>query len=470
MVTTDSARLVSDSAALFRPVSESRPDGSLSTDELGSRIVALSGRLAAAACRFLLLVAEFDARDGCSRFGMASTAAWLQYACGTAHRTAVEHVRVARSLAAHPALAAEMSAGRLSYSQARAISRVADPGDETMLADLINLSRHGTIGQLEDTVRGLRTVEDQSNEPDGRRNQYVRRGWYGESQYRISARLDPEAGALLDSALDAVAAGGELTQVEALVRLAEIGLAAVRDSRARELRQDEHAAVVVHLDAARLMSADPASDQPAPDRPSDRENQAEDADRARSRERAPRPAARIERGPGLSDAVVRRLLCAGRVRTAVRDGAKVLDLGRSRRLVSAKQFRALLLRDVGCAVPGCGRRKHLHAHHIRHWIDGGATNLANLIILCGAHHRALHEGAFHIVARGDETFAFTLADGRDLPEHIDPGALIGTRRRIELEYDIDAPAATTRWDGSRLDGDLAVWGIAQHLHRAKPAA
>jgi hypothetical protein len=230
MAMTDSPGPVDDPAPLLSPVSESIADASLSTDELGSRIVALSGRLAAATCRFLLLVAEFDARDGFCRFGMASTAAWLQYACGTAHRTAVEHVRVARSLAAHPALASEMRAGRLSYSQVRAISRVADLGDDTMLTDLINLARNGTVGQLEDTVRGLRTVEDQNDDPAGRREQYVRRGWTGESQYRISARLDPEAGALLDSALDAVAAGAGLTQAEALVRLAEIGLAAVRDA------------------------------------------------------------------------------------------------------------------------------------------------------------------------------------------------------------------------------------------------
>jgi hypothetical protein len=453
MAMTDSPGPVDDPAPLLSPVSESIADASLSTDELGSRIVALSGRLAAATCRFLLLVAEFDARDGFCRFGMASTAAWLQYACGTAHRTAVEHVRVARSLAAHPALASEMRAGRLSYSQVRAISRVADLGDDTMLTDLINLARNGTVGQLEDTVRGLRTVEDQNDELAGRREQYVRRGWTGESQYRISARLDPEAGALLDSALDAVAAGAGLTQAEALVRLAEIGLAAVRDARARELRQDELAAVVVHLDVDRL----PAD---APD----------DTGGARSAERARRPVARIDHGPGLSDAVVRRMLCAGRVRTAVRDGTKVLDLGRSRRLVSTKQFRALVLRDGGCAAPGCRRRRHLHAHHVRHWIDGGPTDLANLILLCGAHHRALHDGAFRIVAHGDETFSFRLADGRDWPQHLDPARLIGTARWVEQEHDVVADAATTRWDGSRLDRDLAVWGIAQHLRRTRPAA
>jgi hypothetical protein len=46
----------------------------------------------------------------------------LSWACGLSHRTAVEHVRVARGLAEHPRLAEEMNEGRLSFSDVRAIS------------------------------------------------------------------------------------------------------------------------------------------------------------------------------------------------------------------------------------------------------------------------------------------------------------------------------------------------------------
>jgi hypothetical protein len=107
--------------------------GMLAIDELGARIVDLAGRLTAATCRWLLLVAEFDARDGCARAGVASTSQWLAYTCGIARRTAIEHVRVARSLAAQPRLAAEMGAGRLSYSQVRAISRIVEPGEQGLV-------------------------------------------------------------------------------------------------------------------------------------------------------------------------------------------------------------------------------------------------------------------------------------------------------------------------------------------------
>src|SRR5882757_6000566 len=132
----------------------------VSVDELGSRIVGMTGRLAAATCRWLLLVAEFDARDGAAPFGLGSTAAWLSYACGLSRRTAVDQVRVARTLAGFPRLVAAMSAGRVSYSHVRAISRIARPGEDQLVADLIMVAEHGTVGHLETIVRGLRTVED----------------------------------------------------------------------------------------------------------------------------------------------------------------------------------------------------------------------------------------------------------------------------------------------------------------------
>ncbi|MEV7043373.1 DUF222 domain-containing protein [Amycolatopsis sp. NPDC051061] len=53
-----------------------------------------------------------------------------------------------------------------------------------------------------------------------------------------------------------------------------------------------------------------------------------------------------------------------------------LDLGRQRRLVPPGLRRALYLRDRGCAFPGCHRPpRHCQGHHVRHWADGGPTEL-----------------------------------------------------------------------------------------------
>jgi hypothetical protein len=64
-----------------------------------------------------------------------------------------------------------------------------------------------------------------------------------------------------------------------------------------------------------------------------------------------------------------------------------LDLGHQRRLISTPLRHALYLRDRGCAFPGCHRPpRHCQGHHVRHWADGGPTELGNLVLMC-AHHR-----------------------------------------------------------------------------------
>jgi len=74
-----------------------------------------------------------------------------------------------------------------------------------------------------------------------------------------------------------------------------------------------------------------------------------------------------------------------------------LDVGRMKRFVTPGQRRALNIRDGGCAFPGCHRApKHCQAHHIRHWADGGPTDLRNLVLLCSFHHRLIHHGDWQV--------------------------------------------------------------------------
>ncbi|MGW3853324.1 DUF222 domain-containing protein [Micromonospora arida] len=100
----------------------------------------------------------------------------------------------------------------------------------------------------------------------------------------------------------------------------------------------------------------------------------------------------LDIGQQLTAETVRRLACDATILPAVLGGAgQVLDVGRQRRLISGPLRRALVLRDRGCAFPGCDRpRRWCHAHHIHHWADGGTTNLNNAVLLCGHHHRHLH--------------------------------------------------------------------------------
>jgi Domain of unknown function (DUF222) len=83
-----------------------------------------------------------------------------------------------------------------------------------------------------------------------------------------------------------------------------------------------------------------------------------------------------------------------------------LDVGRSTRVVQPAQRAALAVRDGGCVFPGCDRPLGwCDAHHLWHWIDGGPTDLANLAMVCRAHHRAVHEGGWQLTRGPDGRFS-----------------------------------------------------------------
>jgi hypothetical protein len=111
----------------------------------------------------------------------------------------------------------------------------------------------------------------------------------------------------------------------------------------------------------------------------------------------------LDTGERLSAEAVRRLACDAGIIPAVLDGAGVpLDLGRERRLISGHLRRALVLRDRGCAFPGCDRPpRWCQGHHPRHWSSGGKTSLDNSLLLCGFHHRLIHHGDWTVVMGED---------------------------------------------------------------------
>ena len=99
-------------------------------------------------------------------------------------------------------------------------------------------------------------------------------------------------------------------------------------------------------------------------------------------------------GPGCPDADG----LAALLRTASRE---VLYVGREHRTVPARLRRALQIRDEHCAFPGCRVTvARCHAHHVRHWEQGGSTDIENLVLLCHRHHHAVHEGGWGIAATG----------------------------------------------------------------------
>ena len=343
-------------------------------------------------------------------------------------------VRVARRLAVLPPLAEAMDAGRLSFSKVRAITRIVEDPDDPALYGLLDIAENGTTAHLESVVSGLRTCDRNeladaarragvSHHPDGdphgqptdQRSSTVDTGWVtarwnNHSAMEVHGQLPDDAGAVVLAALDAAKedlrhhdadpdSGDRFapSMADALVALAENYLADRETGTVRSLAGHERAAIIVHLDVALVQAA--VCDDTTGDTPPDQDSNPTKINCSAEPSTPSTTAvttARIDHGPALTLAAVRRLMCNARIRTVIRTGTAVLDVGRSRRVVSDTQFRALLLRDQGCRAPGCGSRTGLQAHHLEHWADGGRTDMANLVLLCRRHHRLHHDGVITI--------------------------------------------------------------------------
>jgi Domain of unknown function (DUF222) len=107
-------------------------------------------------------------------------------------------------------------------------------------------------------------------------------------------------------------------------------------------------------------------------------------------------------GSPISAETARRIGCdAGITRVITDSDGLPLDVGREQRTVTAAQWAALLVRDGGCAFPGCPRPPEwCIAHHIIWWIHDGPTDLRNLVLLCGHHHRVIHYHGWDVQMTG----------------------------------------------------------------------
>ncbi|MGQ0843612.1 MAG: DUF222 domain-containing protein [Sporichthyaceae bacterium] len=134
------------------------------------------------------------------------------------------------------------------------------------------------------------------------------------------------------------------------------------------------------------------------------------------RNEAGSPPAALATGSALTREAVRRLACDCDITPIVVDERGVpLSVGHTYRTVTAGIWAALVARDGGCVFPGCVAPPWMcEAHHIRHWEDGGPTEVENLALLCGRRHRSVHHRDW-VIRLGVDPHPELLP-----PAHIDP--------------------------------------------------
>jgi hypothetical protein len=457
-------------------------------DTLESELCTQAAEVSAGECRLVLLIGEFDRRGTWGGTGLRSCAHWLNWRVGTSLGAAREQVRVGRALSRLSRVRAAFSAGELSYSKVRAITRVASPELED---SLLELARHSTASQLEQIVRQYRRADPAEAALARARHErrYVRSYTDDDGMVVISCRLSPEDGAVVLAAIEAAKValceqraavlGTQPTaprDVPAETLLPPAGVpaetsvpvpdsflesddvwsraAAFAELDAREPLQlfetaaadalvavcasvlcnglgeemeDPHVSVLVHVDEQVLL--DPAATG----------------------------CAHIEGVGAIAGHVAQRLACDGAVSKIVFGADGSLEQRGATRVVPRAMRRALLARDGGCRFPGCTTRRFLHAHHVVFWSQGGPTALSNLVTLCGAHHRLVHEGCWNLQLEGNGALRVFSADGSELeavphrPAATGEG-LTASHRRQGLHID----DTTLSYGGERFDLGLTV--------------
>ena len=372
--------------------------------ELGEAIAETAAMIDAATHRFLTQLREFDRMGGWCEAGAQSCAHWLSWRVGMDLGAAREKVRVARALEGLPAIDAALEGGEISYSKVRAMTRVADARNEEAL---LEMARGTTGAQLEKICRLTRQVREEDGKPSEEEcRRYVVSRATDDGMVSIQVRLWPEEAARVLKAWEEV---GEGSLADGAVRVAEAAL--VGTAGGGVVRPPVE--VVVHVDAERL-------------------------------------AGHTEAGDGISAESARRLLCDCGVVPMVERGGETIDVGRKTRTIPAALRRALEARDQGCRFPGCSNRRWLDGHHVKHWIEGGETSLANTMLLCRFHHRFVHEYGYSI-----RDGAFVDVQGRVVPAQ---GAR--PRRSFELEWPgVSAESNAPGWDGERVVDEWCVDAI-----------
>jgi hypothetical protein len=422
---------------------------------LSDEITRLAGHINAAQHHFLTLLAALIERDAWEGHGIKSPAHWLNYHCGIDLGAAREKVRVAKTLSTLPAIDEAFRSGTISYSKVRAMTRSATPENEQML---LQVALHGTAQHVEQLVRKYRRAESLT---DDRRaeSQYDAREltcyFDDDGMLVLRGRMTPEDGAVFMKALEAMitAQNPPVTQddvsaslsektfpqkrVDALLALTEQAMSTMEEGL-QPLSSADKYQVVIHIE--------------------------------RGNERSHEQHCSIESGAHhlpLSPATARRLCCDASLVPVLEDSSgNVLNVGRKTRAIPPAIRRALQIRDQGCRFPGCCESRYVDAHHVQHWCDGGETRLDNLVLLCRQHHRLLHQEGYEIVKHGEQQFEFLTPAGGAMraalvPQFAAAEDSASETLAIEKEHDgiglaIDSRTAVTRWEGEKIDYDLAV--------------
>jgi hypothetical protein len=323
-------------------------------------------------------------------------------------RDAIRDKERADTLDAAPSMADALDDARVTQGHVDELTRATKQLDGDQRNELFDrLDSHGlvdiaAVATIEEWRRRLAMEIKQLQRDDGmdrlqrqRRNTRLRSWVDGEGMWCLSARFDPVTGTKLAARLDTavntlfaeqVPGTSPQDPIERQRHLAALALARLLDGSTPTGRPGRPEFVVV-VDTSQTDGAGgPTVEWPIPV------------------EVPHRILAELMNEHDVHAVVVRN----GVVLHAPGD----LDLGRSTRLASRAQRRALRALYATCAIPGCSVRfDRCKLHHIIWWRNGGRTDLANLVPVCTHCHSKIHDAGWDIALGPNRELTIRFPDG-----------------------------------------------------------
>ena len=302
---------------------------------------------------------------------------------------AKRRVDAAHAIEELPLTSAALESGELSLDKTVQLTRFATPEKEEELVEWAKTVSLRTVRENADAAQ-RHDVEDAKNN-DRFRNFGWRKIENG-TAFSFFGAMPAEQGAVFITAIDRIADSIKTLPEEDLDVLPE---------EAADNRPQRRADALVLLASQRLTDDF-------------------DADRATVIVQAPLEAlvadvgfAELDDGARLHPEIARRLTCDSRIQTVIVDGKREpIGIGRVSQTVPPWLKRLVKQRDRCCTFPGCEDMRYNQAHHVWHWALGGPTDLDNLILVCGFHHKLVHEHGWGVNRRPDGTIEWFTPGGR----------------------------------------------------------
>jgi hypothetical protein len=317
---------------------------------------------------FFRLIAEMDRVEAWADHGARDMAHWLWMRYGVSDWKARRWIACAHALESLPFVSRAFASGAIGVDKVVELTRFATPSTEERLLAWAERVSPFAIRRKGDLLERRQAMEAAQVE----RDRFLRWKYFDDGRrFALEGELSAADGAVVSRALDRIASTlPELPGEEGLAfidaRRAD-ALRAVCGARIAHDADPDRATVVVHTSVATLAG----------------DTDSFDADAGGSE---------IDGGPVLHPTVVRRLACTARLQVVEENASgDPLRMGRTTREPSTALLRAVRHRDGECVFPGCGARRFTEAHHVLWWSLGGPTDIDNLVLICGTHHRLVHE-------------------------------------------------------------------------------